>query len=172
MSKFGRSFVENVYFKRGVSPTFSTISENKVLKYLNSLGCSKPPSLDGLEVIWLRTICCTNFSLGSEVAFRQTYVYYIFQTILDLDHQILFKDRVLLLSMDNRPIKFKGLVQMVLQFFSGNSFPSSCPCDLDLCPYYTKQNRFLLLHKGNYPIVFEGCGWNVIPDFEQKRFSL
>ena len=47
--KFGKNFVESFYRNKGVFPnsySFSIVSENKVLKYLNSLGITKATGLD------------------------------------------------------------------------------------------------------------------------------
>ena len=44
LHKFGKNFVESFYRNKGVFPnsySFSIVSENKVLKYLNSLGINK-----------------------------------------------------------------------------------------------------------------------------------
>ena len=48
-NKFRKNFVEGFYRKKGVFPngySFSVVSENKVLKYLNSLGINKATGLD------------------------------------------------------------------------------------------------------------------------------
>ena len=50
-NKFGKNFVGSFYRNKGVFPnsySFSIVSENKVLKYLNSLGINKATGLDGI----------------------------------------------------------------------------------------------------------------------------
>ena len=50
-NKFGKNFVESFYRNKGVFPnsySFLIVSENKVLKYLNSLGINKATGLDGI----------------------------------------------------------------------------------------------------------------------------
>ena len=50
VNKFGRQFVRTFYQRKGVTPnshSFSMVSENKVLKYLNNLSANKATGLDG-----------------------------------------------------------------------------------------------------------------------------
>ena len=52
LNKFGKKFVENFYRSQGVKPnsySFSEVSENKVLKYLNVLSVNKATGLDGIS---------------------------------------------------------------------------------------------------------------------------
>ena len=54
--KFGKNFVESFYRNKGVFPnsySLSIVSENKVLKYLNSLGINKA-TLDGIPSRFVR----------------------------------------------------------------------------------------------------------------------
>ena len=56
-NKFGKNFVERFYRNKGVFPnsySFSIVSENKVLKYLNSLGINKANGLDGIPSRFVR----------------------------------------------------------------------------------------------------------------------
>ena len=56
-NKFGKNFVESFYCNKGVFPnrfSFSIVSENKVLKYLNSLGINKATGLDGIPSRFVR----------------------------------------------------------------------------------------------------------------------
>ena len=50
-NKFGKNFVDSFCCKKCVFPnsySFSIVSENKILKYLNSLGINKATGLDGI----------------------------------------------------------------------------------------------------------------------------
>ena len=50
MNQFGKQFVENFYRFKGVKPndySFSTVSENKILKCLGRLGAKNATGLDG-----------------------------------------------------------------------------------------------------------------------------
>ena len=54
--KYGESFVTNLYLSKGVFPnsfSFSVVSENKTLKYLNSLSANKATGLDGIPCRFL-----------------------------------------------------------------------------------------------------------------------
>ena len=56
-NKFGKNFVESFYRNKCVFPnsySFSIVSENKVLKYLNSLGINKATGLDGIPSRFVR----------------------------------------------------------------------------------------------------------------------
>ena len=56
-NKFGKNFVESFYCNKGVFPnsySFSFVSENNVLKYLNSLGINKATGLDGIPSRFVR----------------------------------------------------------------------------------------------------------------------
>lgn len=49
---FGKDFVRSFYFNKGVVPnscSFSLVTENKVLKYLNKLSINKAKGLDGIS---------------------------------------------------------------------------------------------------------------------------
>ena len=55
VTKFGRQFVQTFYQRKGVTPnsySFSMVSENKILKYLNNL--SATTGLDGIPSIFVR----------------------------------------------------------------------------------------------------------------------
>ena len=57
--KFGKNLVESFYLNKGVFPnrySFSIVSENTILKYLNSLGINKPTGLDGIPSHFVRVV--------------------------------------------------------------------------------------------------------------------
>ena len=51
VNKFGKQFVQSVYQSKVSIPnsySFSMVSENKILKYLNNLNTNKATGLDGI----------------------------------------------------------------------------------------------------------------------------
>ena len=57
IDKFGKQFVEKIYRLKGVKPndySFSVVSENKILKYLNNLSAKKATGLDGIPARFVR----------------------------------------------------------------------------------------------------------------------
>ena len=57
VNKFGRQFVQTFYQRKGVTPnsySFSMVSENKILKYLNNLSANKATGLDGIPSRFVR----------------------------------------------------------------------------------------------------------------------
>ena len=57
VNKFGRQFVQTFYQRKGVTPnsySFSMVSENKILKYLNNLSANKATGLDDIPSRFVR----------------------------------------------------------------------------------------------------------------------
>ena len=57
IDKFGKQFVEKFYRLKGIKPndySFSVVSENKILKYLNNLSAKKATGLDGIPARFVR----------------------------------------------------------------------------------------------------------------------
>ena len=80
IDKFGKQFVEIFYGLKGVKPndySFSVVSENKVLKYLNNLSAKKATGLDDIPARFVRDsasiIVCPLSHLWYKVLYLMTW---------------------------------------------------------------------------------------------------